>query len=292
MRQILCQEASASEAPACLALLPEIWGVPVHLLIARSDGEFAGAAALYWQSWIQPPGFPVWLRVGPPFRRQGVGRALVEAAATLAEREVGGLVTLRPVNADSEAADFLTAVGFTPRSCSFQFRARIADLRESIRPTLRRALTRGGLIDTIRFAPLSEATLSEATWILSGDGMFDPIVAHEMLRRRLPGGVDAALDRSQVALHGELVAGVILWRINDGRAFIDAQAVGLAWRGGPLYLLMLETEMKRGLAEGVTEIEFSCDEKSRSTLGLARRSGAATLETKISLYRPSKALPP
>jgi len=285
MAEILCREATASEAPACLALLPEAWGVPVHLLIARRDGAFAGAAALYWRSWADPPGFPVWLRVGPPFRRQGVGRALVEAAAGLAAAEVGGLWSLRPVAPDAEAMAFLEAQGFTPHGRSFVFRAKIADLRESIAPILARARRRGGLIEAFRFEPVSEATLSDAAWLLANARLFDPVGGHRALRRRLDGGAEAALDRSQVAVHGETVAGVILWRIEDGRAVIDAQVVGDAWRGGPLYLLMLETQMVRGLNEGLTEIAFASDETTASTMGLARRSGAIRTQTRLRLYR-------
>jgi ribosomal protein S18 acetylase RimI-like enzyme len=285
MTQIVCREATASEAPACLALLPEAWGLPVHLLIARRDGRFAGAAALYWQSWADPPGFPVWLRVGPPFRRQGVGRALVEEAAALAAAEVGGLWSLRPVTANDEAIAFLEAQGFAPQGRSFVFRARIADLRASIAPILARARGRGGAIDEFRFEPVSEATLSDAAWLLAHGRLFDPIGAHRALRRRVDGGPEAALDRSHVALDGDTVAGVILWRIEDRRAFIDAQVVGEAWRGGPLYLLMLETQMVRGLGEGLTEIAFASDERATSTMGLARRSGAIRIETKVRLYR-------
>ncbi len=85
--------ARDAEARACRMLLPAAYtGPEPEVLLARGgDGTILGAAALRWQSWTAPPGFPLLVQVVPAVRRRGVGRALVEAAATLARGEAPGL---------------------------------------------------------------------------------------------------------------------------------------------------------------------------------------------------------
>ncbi|MBV8681851.1 MAG: GNAT family N-acetyltransferase, partial [Caulobacteraceae bacterium] len=115
--------ASDQDARACLALLPEVAGAPVELLIARRGGELAGAAAISWQSWTTPAGFPVLIHVIPDHRRLGVGRRLLEVSAELAAEETDGLWSFSPVAGESEAARFMESCGFTPFRRKHHFEA-------------------------------------------------------------------------------------------------------------------------------------------------------------------------
>src|SRR5271165_3946478 len=101
MEAIRVALATETEARACLALVPQVWNTPTELLIARRDGAFAGAAAVFWQSWAKPAGFPVQVHVLPDQRRKGVGRRLLETAVDMAAEETDGLWTFEAIAEDS-----------------------------------------------------------------------------------------------------------------------------------------------------------------------------------------------
>ena len=112
MTNISVTLASESEAPACLALIPKAASARVELLIARADGEFAGAGAVFWANALEPPGFHALVRVLSGARRRGVGRKLIEASVALTDAETDGLWSFDAVPHDSGEAKFLEACGF------------------------------------------------------------------------------------------------------------------------------------------------------------------------------------
>ncbi len=87
-----------------VATLPHPHGTaPPHL---------AGAMALVRGEPPTDAAFSVLLHVATPYRRQGIGRALVRAAFAHCRGRTHVLRALRPVPARSEAASFLAASGF------------------------------------------------------------------------------------------------------------------------------------------------------------------------------------
>ncbi|HEY1560858.1 MAG TPA: GNAT family N-acetyltransferase [Caulobacteraceae bacterium] len=270
--------ATESEAPAALALVPESRGLPCEWLIARVDGQLAGAAAIAWRAWGTPGGFPVSIQVLPEMRRRGVGRALAAAAMDLADGDADGLWSLGLYPTHGDVADFLAACGFAPRRRHVRFEAAIQSLLDLVAPLAARA--RRSMPADARIVPLSEAPLEEIGWLLArefGGGPFR--VLHGLRRRAIRED-----DRSQAMLDGEDLAGAILWRVIDGMAHVDARVVAPRWRGGWTNLLLLEAGLVLGLAEGLTRLRFHCDDTVRDTISLARRCAADQLESGAYYY--------
>jgi GNAT superfamily N-acetyltransferase len=260
MTQVSVSLASDPEARACLALLPEVRGAPVELLIARLDGELAGAAAVYWQNWTTPAGFPTQIHVVPGARRRGVGRAL------LAE--------------DDEAAGFLRAGGFRPARRQHYFEAALTDLLAEVAPRAARLRSRGRSPDGLAIIPLTKAPLAPLARIVAfgfGNG------PDSMVR-----GLEARLtrpdDRSLVLMVGEAIAGAVLWRIDKDLAMIEARVVAEGFRGGWLNTLLLEAGLLEGQAEGVRRMRFDCHGENRDTLNLARRCAAVEIANRANWY--------
>jgi GNAT superfamily N-acetyltransferase len=280
MAEITVSLASDQEARACLALLGEVRGAPVELLIARRRGALAGAAAVSWQSWLTPAGFPTTIEVVPDARRLGVGRRLLEAAADLAAEETDGLWTFGPVADDGDAAKFMAACGFSRLRRQLFFQAPIESLLGNITPLLNRLRRRTGAGPPPRIVDLALAQADQVARLVAREiGGPQPTpearAAHRMRRE------GAGRDRSQAAVVGDAVAGVILWEIAaDGVAVVEARVVGPPWRGGPVNLMLLEAGLLRGQAEGLSEVRFHCDESVKDTLALARRARAAEVATK------------
>jgi GNAT superfamily N-acetyltransferase len=283
MSEIIVTPATDQEARACLALLRDVRGAEVELLIARRNGALVGAAAVSWQSWMSPTGFPTTIEVVPSERRRGVGRRLVEAAADFAAEETDGLWTFRPVADDSDAARFMTACGFTRLRRQLFFQASVEALLGDITPLVNR-LRRRSAPPNLRIVDLEVAPAGEVA----------RLVAAEIGGPRVTAGAPAATsgrrDRSQAALVGDALAGVILWEIaSDGVAEVEARVVAPPWRGGPVNLILLEAGLLRCLAEGVSEMRFNCDEQVRDTIALARRARAVEVAARGAWRRPIEA---
>ncbi|MGH7021990.1 MAG: GNAT family N-acetyltransferase [Caulobacteraceae bacterium] len=264
--------AGEADAPAALALLPESRGLPCEWLIARIDGEFAGAAALAWRAWGTPAGFPLTVQVMPKARRRGVGRALVAATRGLAAEDADGLWSLGTHALSGPVAEFLAACGFVARRRQLRFEASIETLLANVAPIAARA--RRNLPTEACIVPLREAPLEEAGWLMSREFGGGPFRALHGLQRRAAADDD---DRSQAMMFGEDLAGLVLWRVTDGVANVDARVVAPRWRGGWTNLLLLESGLLAGLGEGLARMRFHCDDTVSDTISLARRCDADEL---------------
>lgn len=83
-------------------------------LIARADGEMVGYALYFFtfSSFIGRAG--IWLEdlyVRPPFRRQGLGRALIEAVARIGAEKNCGRFEWTALNWNKNALDFYRKLG-------------------------------------------------------------------------------------------------------------------------------------------------------------------------------------
>jgi len=86
----------------------------MEVLVARSEGRAVGVAVLAFRINVSASGLFASIEdlyVGPEARRQGVGRALIEAAE---ERCRARGVSYVEVQTDNEAAAFYEAAGFEP----------------------------------------------------------------------------------------------------------------------------------------------------------------------------------
>ena len=284
MEDIRVTMATDAEGRACLALLPEARGRAVELLIARSRGVFAGAAAIHWQSWSKPGGFPLSIHVMPEWRGQGVGRRLLAAAADLAAEETDGFWPFLPVAEQGVEARFMLAQGFRLHGRQLYFKARIDGLLDNISPLLARLRRRTGHSNQVEIQAIPDHLYQTLGWMVSSELGGGPQSAAERMRR-LAEAPDSK-DRSQVAIIDGQAAGVILWRVENGEAIVDGRVVGIPWRGGPINLMLLEAGLLCGKAEGLVHVNFHCDETVKDTVSLARRAGAERTDTKATYYYP------
>lgn len=284
MSSVAVSVASEAEAPACLALLPQARQMPTELLIARHEGRLAGAAAVAWRSWATPGGFPLAIHVIPEARRRGVGRALAARAVDLARGETAGLWSLEPEPVDGPAAAFLGACGFILTRRQHYFQASIEALSTSVRPLAARLRQRGRVPANARVVKLADAPLQEISWLVSTEFGGGPFRALSGLQQRAGLGPTGEADPSLVVMQGDQVAAVMLWRIEDGVAVIDARVVAPQARGDWANALLLDESLEQIRALGIGDFRFHCDEDVADTLSLARRCGAREVSEKGLYY--------
>ncbi len=266
--------ASESEAPACLALIPKAASARVELLIARVDGEFAGAGAVFWANALEPPGFHALVRVLSGARRRGVGRKLIEASVALTDAETDGLWSFDAVPYDSGEAKFLEACGFKALRREYHYQVSNEVILADSSAIADRLRQRGRIPERAEIKYLSEpgAPLEEIAWLVSREFNSSPVSNfHDILRRR----GDSA-DRSlYVRLDGVIVAAMLV-RIQDGVAVVDARVVANRWRNNWPNAVMLEKALGRAKNEAWAHAKFFCDESVTDTINLARRGGEET----------------
>jgi GNAT superfamily N-acetyltransferase len=284
MKDLSVKRSREHEAPACLALLPEIIGTPAELLIARIDGAFAGAAAVLWANWSEPPGFRVHVKVLTGARRQGVGRALIEAAANLADGETDGLWSLESKPFDSPAAKFMEKCGFVARNREHHFRVNVEALRSAIEPIVERCRESERIPKAAEVVYLSEAEapLDEIAWLVAREFNSNPILGILNLRQRRDDDADGSVF---ARLDGEVV-GVLLCHERDGVATVDARVVSKRWRYGWPNLVMLEKVLRDGQLKALQQAQFYCDDtvNDTDTKNLVRRAKGEEVDLKARYY--------
>ncbi len=290
MPDIVVTLAREAEAPACLALLPDLKGGEAELLIGRCDGAFAGAAALSWWDWAKPAGFPLALQVLPAWRRKGVGRSLVTAAASLASGETAGLWAMRPMAEDGAAAAFLRACGFSARRRIHHFIADVDVLLEHVAPLANRLRAQGRAPADGRIMSLADAPLEETAWLLQAEIGGDLAQVLQRLRRRAEAEAGSRRERSLVAMQGDRVAGLLLCTVRDGVGVVEAWVVAPGWRNGWAGPALLETILVRGRADAFEAFRFDCDETVSFTMKLARRCAADEVAVNATYYYPIEAV--
>jgi hypothetical protein len=249
-------------------LLPEIAGAPAELLIARKNGDFAGAAAVLWANWAEPAGFNVFVRVLTAARGKGVGRHLIEAAADLAEVETDGLWSFRATPLASPAAKFLEACGFVPRKREHYFQVGLPPMIDYMQSVAQRYRERAQIPDGAEVVFLSdvEGSLEEVAWLLAREfnSSLRANVQNLYRRRRDPD------DGSVIARVSGEVVGVLLCRAEGPVAIVDVRVVAKRWRLGWPNLMMMEKGLLRARADGRQQIKFYCDETLNDTKNLAK----------------------
>jgi len=246
-------------------------------VLAGTPALLAGACAVSWfnapKPEAEPGGFPILLHVVPPMRRQGIGRALVEAAAEWCRGETAGLRSWLPVAEGSGAALFLERVGFSLHHRTLHFETDLAGFHlivDGLRLRLQRSLR---LPDGARIVRLREAPAWDVAALVAPEFA----APHATILQRLsPAAPDAFdLERSVAIYLGETLAGVLIFSWNGGDVGIEVIVVAPAARGGAANVLLLEAATRSAMEGGAQRFRFFCDERTRDTLGLARRAGAA-----------------
>ncbi len=278
MTKLSVSLATESEAPACLALLPKAAGTRAELLIARMDGEFCGAGAVFWANVRQPAGFHVLIKVFERARRRGVGRKLIEASAALAAEETDGLWSFDALPPEGAESKFLEACGFARHNNEFHYLVGVESLHRSIGSLIERMKARGHIPAGAECIPLSDprAPLDEIAWLIAREFGNSPSMTMSNLRQRQSNPSDRSLF---AARDGEAV-GALLWRVQDDVATVDVRAVSRRSRNGWPNALMLDQALRQGLSEGIRDIRFFCDDAVADTISLARRGGGEEVDVK------------
>ena len=272
--------AVAEDTVTCRTLLPDAFpaiGRPPELLVAHGPDGIAGAAAVAWV----PNGFPVLLHVATPWRRRGIGRALLEAAAASVRGETRALRSWGTVAEASPAAGLLRAAGFAPTRRFLWFETGAAAFETSMTrllDRLHRRVPADGRVVTLAEAPKQGVVRLVAPGFAA--------LPHDVAVRLMPGarnGFDPAL--SLVVLRGEAVVGAMLCRAAEGALRVEVNIVAPGLRGGWVNLVMLEAMARRGRQAGFGRFRFGCEPDVRDTIGLARRSGATALPEELDMRR-------
>lgn len=273
--------AHDAEAAACRVLLRDTFDAthaPV-LYVAVGDGAIVGAAAVGWV----PGGFPVKVHVVPAWRRRGVGLALLDAVAEATTGETSHLRAWTLVGEHDAAQRFLSRAAFVVRhrfhgfeTDGVAFAATIGKLRDRLAKAGRipggmavvapAAAPRGELVGLV--ARSLDAVPASVAARIAGEG---------------PSGYDDALSVVLV-LHGA-VAGAMLSTRDGSVARIEVSAVAPALRRGWANVVLLDETVRRGIAGGIRSFRFFCDEHTRDTMNLARRSGARPLGVGVTMER-------
>ncbi len=281
MRHIEVDWASEAEAPACAALLAQARSVGAEYLIARLEGELAGAAAVLWRDGPSGLGFPLLVEVVPALRRLGVGRALVEAAARLVDGEIDGLQAWTALADDSPGACLARSCGFEGVHPLLGYEVELGEMERRLQPLMARLSQRQGAGDAaFQTGPLREADAQEVARLITFQLGGDPLLAALRLERDLARSHSEIGPAQVVTRNGELV-GAMIWRAKGELCLVDARVVAPGWRGTPANHILTMTNLRKAGEMGLRSIRFDCTADNHDTIRLAVRSGGRQVETRM-----------
>lgn len=279
---IVCQPARPQDWAAGLALLPEAAEPGSELLIAWRDGALAGAASLRWRTIGTPPGFGIAVAVLPAQRRQGIGRALVAAAAALARGETAGLWTA-PLDGESPQLAFALACGFAPRGRTFLLRAPLAFALVRLRLKTEAAIAAGGAAARVVIRPLLADEVAAAARLVAAELGGGPQVTAARIRGLMTAGNPVP---PQLALVDGQWAGIVLCH-GAGTVFtVEAMVVPAAWRGEHLSQMMMRHVIEAAASAGLETGQFQSEEQVVTTFDMLDRADGITVPVRLRCYRP------
>jgi len=284
--------ALPSEAAVARRLVPEVFtagAAPDALLVAhRADVPMPlGVCAIAWRPWGKPAGFPLHVHVDGTARRQGIGRALVRAAAQLCRDDTDRFHGWDAVVEGSEADTFARAVGFGVHRRTHFFDADLAACQALVDPIHARLQAYEAIPPNATVVALGDAPAREVARLVSET--FDSPI-HEVLAnlQRPGGGFDP--QYSFVLMVDGAVGGALLQRRIGDVAQVEVSVIAPALQCGWAIVVLLREAAVRGVAAGATHIRFRCDDGVHDTINLARRVRARLARTAVELSAPLRAL--
>ena len=268
-------------------LLPQAFPIdhaPELLVALAPDSTMIGAAAVGWVATGDAAAFPIAVQVVPPWRRRGVGRALIDAAAASVRGEATGLQPWNALADDSEAVGFFLACGFAVHHRVLHFVGDAAAV-EALLARHRAWLTeRGRIPRNARLVGLQDAPFRELAQLLAREFHNSPAQVLARLHGEAAPPFDAA--RSVVLLLDGAVVGAQIWTIgDDGVPQVEVNVVNPTLRHGWANVLLTHEGVRAGVAMGTREFRFFCHERVIDTVNIARRSGAKLARTDLVLRR-------
>ncbi|MCX6598483.1 MAG: GNAT family N-acetyltransferase [Acidobacteria bacterium] len=270
-RRWVVRPPQPAEAPAIRMLLPRRPGaaaLPGQYLLALQPGtaSIVGAASFS----VSPAGSTALrLHVIPPFRRQRVGTALVQAIMRSAPAAgVRGLTGEVHPMSEPDAPHFAEALGFQRLHRLCTMTAPVADLRGQLTALRQRLRQSGRIPAAAQLVMLPEAPQLEIArlfeqWIsLEGVGA----VPTQALTR------EASAASPVVMVEGE-VAGFLLWQMQGETAIVLAWVVPPRWSNSWVNVALLAEALDIGWAAGARQIEYDVLDGNHQPTKLAQRAG-------------------
>jgi GNAT superfamily N-acetyltransferase len=278
-RFVLAQ-AQPAQTAAVLALLPELLqapALPTRFWIVHPDSEpsqLLGAAA--YAPVLHPahsPGFRGHCRVLAPYRRQGMGRALVtRLAAEVTAWDVPHLLAWQAELEDGPASAFMRALGFR---VNFSIHHFIADY-EKILPLCQRMTQSLREHERVppgfRLLPLAAVPRAAVVALHCKEFHASPAAADAAIEAVL---ADPLGQRLSLALwDGEYVAGYLLAGPGADMPDLRFWASDPAYRYGWPAVLLLDGYMRMIADCGLRQSRFICNGRNPAPLNVARKIDA------------------
>jgi GNAT superfamily N-acetyltransferase len=226
------------------------------------------------------------LRVIKPWRRQGVGSALVEhVKSAVRERGREAVFAWRPVEPGAEEYLKWERLGFSKYDTIEHHQVELAHVRQFIGPLYRQLRQRKHIPEDARIVPLDEADLEQVARLQVGQ-LGGNI---RRLKKRLMGeGPSPCHPKlSRCLLKGDRVVGIALVRQEGPKtAAVDALVVSPEVRGGWVNTWLRFDGAQNGLDLGVEKIRFRTFSAHSDTRKMARKMGATLVKKNIRMYLP------
>jgi GNAT superfamily N-acetyltransferase len=291
---LVIRAPTAAEPRACRMLLPRATGdgrrAALFVAAAGSPARVVGAAALGLDPRRETHhGWQVDLRVIVPYRRRGIGRALLDhAAAQATAHGVGHLHAWDWVEPDSEPARAWAALGFSPARRKLEYEADIERASSTLVPLYRQVRESGYIPAGAAILPLGESD-HDAVARLHAEYLGG---SRRLLLPLLSGAAPDCYHPkySRVMLLDGRVVGASLGRVHaDGVCEVDAHVLHPSVRMGWANLWLKMEAAERLLEDGIRTMRYFTLEHHTDTQRISRQAGCRLLRTLVQMRR---ALPP
>lgn len=273
-------QARSDQTEAVFSLLPELLQAPAwpsRFLVAHRQGEpsqLLGAAAYVpLVHAARLPGFRGQCRVLDGFRRQGIGRALLNRlAADVAAWDVPHLLSWQPEDPGSVAGQFMQALGFQVNFSIHHFIARY----EAILPLCQRMTQALREHDRVppdfRLLPLADLPLDAVVALHCQEFQASPAAARAAIEAALADPLSRALSLG--LWDGQYVAGYLLAGRGTDMPDLQFWASDPAYRNGWPAVLLLDGYMRKIAECGLSQSRFTCNSRNPAPVNVARKIGA------------------
>jgi GNAT superfamily N-acetyltransferase len=282
-REIVIRPPAPAEKRACRMLLPRATEAGqrsrVFVALSGQPPRVVGAAAMgidpqhAGQRWL------VDVHVIPPFRRRGIGRALLRRL--IDEAQTLGIASLRAwdwVALDSEDARAWAGLGLLRCQRRLDYQIDMKQALAMLSPLLERVRTR--IPAGARVIPLAEADLKAVIRLheqyLGGNA--------RVLLPLLDGTASNAYDRrlSSVLLLDGAVVGIALGRtFGDGSCEVDSRALHPVVRRRWPNVWLLHEGLRRGIDAGLRTMRYFTLDEHEDTRQLSERFGGELIATSV-----------
>ena len=291
-RAFVIREAQRVDRRAFRMLLPGVTQ-PAYRLVACDDpdGRVVAAAALLEAMRRRPPIGPgVALHVAPPWRRQGIGAALIgELMAAAQQRQAEAIYAISRVDSESDEHRAWQRLGFTALEHVVEHELRLSRVVERLSPIWDRIVAHQWTPPDARVVSLYEADRTEVAELhlreLGGD-------RRDQLRKLRGDGLGAYQQvYSRVLLMGsrvrpQVVGCLLARRVDRETALVEANVIDREVRGGWANV-WLKLEAARGAQSlGIKKFVFRTFDRYQDTRAFTEQVGGKKLRTELLMHRP------